>query len=232
MSITNSSAGARFKHVRTSITSWQHHGSLGSFYPLFSTNIVTGRSGGGKSANCEAIISAVDTSLTDYRTDMYTVVYDPALRLQPQDVPASRIIFSSMSNSRLGAVTPQAPCTPKNHAQAKALPEANSWMLATESEMTSIENLKVMQYGFPPSGAAIIGSMFVYKIKMNPDGSIEKYKVRLVALGNHQKYGETFSETYAAPWYSTGIITTHPHSGSEDEPRGQAHGRTHCLPSV
>jgi hypothetical protein len=39
--------------------------------------------------------------------------------------------------------------------------------------------------------------MFVYKIKMNPDGTIEKFKVRLVALGNHQKYGETFSETYA-----------------------------------
>jgi hypothetical protein len=32
---------------------------------------------------------------------------------------------------------------------------------------------------------------------MNPDGTIEKFKVRLVALGNHQKYGETFSETYA-----------------------------------
>ena len=32
---------------------------------------------------------------------------------------------------------------------------------------------------------------------MNPDGTIEKFKVRLVALGSHQKYGETFSETYA-----------------------------------
>ena len=197
VSTTSSSASARFKRVRTAITSWQHHGSLGSFYPLFSTNTVTGRSGGGRGADYEAIISAVDTSLTDSRTDMYTVVYDPDLHLKPQDVPASRIVFSSMSSSRLGAVTPQAPRTPKNHAQASALPEASSWMAATESEMTSIENLKVMQYGYPPSGAAIIGSMFVYKIKMNPDGSIEKYKVRLVALGNHQKYGETFSETYA-----------------------------------
>jgi hypothetical protein len=39
-----------------------------------------------------------------------------------------------------------------------------------------------MAYGQPPRGAAIIGSMFVYKIKMNPDGTIEKFKVRLVAL--------------------------------------------------
>jgi hypothetical protein len=63
--------------------------------------------------------------------------------------------------------------------------------------MTSIEELNVMAYGQPPMGAAIIESMFVYKIKIYPDGTIEKFKVRLVALGNHQKYGETFSETYA-----------------------------------
>jgi hypothetical protein len=80
-----------------------------------------------------------------------------------------------------------------------------------------------MQYGFPPSGAAIIGSMFVYKIKMNPDGSIEKYKVRLVALGNHQKYGETFSETYAPGTQLSSsrlilILALKMH-----EPRGEAH---------
>jgi hypothetical protein len=40
--------------------------------------------------------------------------------------------------------------------------------------MTSIEELNVIAYGQPPRGAAIIGSMFVYKIKMNPDGTIEK----------------------------------------------------------
>jgi hypothetical protein len=56
--------------------------------------------------------------------------------------------------------------------------------------MPSIEELNVIAYGQPPRGAAIVGSMFVYQIKMNPDGTIEKLKVRLVALGNHQKYGE------------------------------------------
>jgi hypothetical protein len=83
------------------------------------------------------------------------------------------------------------------HRQPTSLPEAPFWKIATDKEMTSIEELNVMAYGQPPMGAAIIGSMFVYEIKMNPDGTIEKFKVRLVALSNHQKYGETFSETYA-----------------------------------
>ncbi len=191
---------ARFKAVRTAITSWRYHGSLGGFYPLFSTNTVTGRSGGGRgaAADCEAIISAVDTSLIDANTDMYTVVYDPDLHIKPQDVPASRIVFNNMTTARLGAIVPpQGPRTPRNHTKATSLPEAPFWKIATDKEMASIEELNVMAYGQPPAGAAIIGSMFVYKIKMNPDGTIEKFKVRLVALGNHQKYGETFSETYA-----------------------------------
>jgi hypothetical protein len=139
----------------------------------------------------------VDTSHTDRKTDMYTVIYDPDMHLAAQDVPASRLIFPDKSTSKLCSVTPQGPRTPRNHAQAMALPEAPFWIIATDDEMNSIENMTVMAYGQPPSGAAIIGSMFVYKIKMNPDGTIEKYKVRLVALGNHQIYGETFSETYA-----------------------------------
>ena len=39
--------------------------------------------------------------------------------------------------------------------------------------------------------------MFVYKRKLNPDGSLDKYKARLVAFGHHQVFGETFTETFA-----------------------------------
>jgi hypothetical protein len=37
-----------------------------------------------------------------------------------------------------------------------------------------------------PKGANIIGSMIVLTIKRNQDGTIEKYKARLVFLGNQQ----------------------------------------------
>jgi hypothetical protein len=78
---------------------WRQHGNLGGYYPLFSTNTVTSRSGGGRGAgaDCKTIISAIDTSLMSSNTDMYTVVYDPDMHLQPQDVPTSRIVFANMS---------------------------------------------------------------------------------------------------------------------------------------
>ena len=37
----------------------------------------------------------------------------------------------------------------------------------------------------------------MYKIKYNADGAIERFKARLVMLGNHQVEGEDFNETFA-----------------------------------
>ncbi|GMF57945.1 unnamed protein product [Phytophthora lilii] len=47
-----------------------------------------------------------------------------------------------------------------------------------------------------PNGQQAIGTKWVFKIKRKADGSIEKYKARLVAEGFKQKYGIDYTETY------------------------------------
>ncbi|KAL6319714.1 hypothetical protein AAG906_026787 [Vitis piasezkii] len=42
-----------------------------------------------------------------------------------------------------------------------------------------------------------LGCKWVYSIKVRSDGSLDRYKARLVALGNNQEYGVNYEETFA-----------------------------------
>eukprot|EP00959_Pyramimonas_sp_CCMP1952_P416944 8735229-Pyramimonas_sp.AAC.1 len=75
---------------------------------------------------------------------MYTVVYNPEYNLKPQDVPASKVDFQTVTNTKLGAVhhrPPKAVSEPKTYIQAMSLLDANMWDFATQAEMDSIDNM-------------------------------------------------------------------------------------------
>ena len=71
------------------------------------------------------------------------------------------------------------------------------WVKTMEEEIQMIEKNNTWELVNRPHGKDIIGVKWVYKTKLNPDGTIQKHKVRLVAKGYSQQPGIDYNETFA-----------------------------------
>ena len=83
---------------------------------------------------------------------------------------------------------------PENFAEAS---KDKAWQKAMEAEMEMIEKNETWELVDRPSDKPVIGVKWVYKTKLNLDGSIQKHKARLVVKGYAQKPGIDFNETFA-----------------------------------
>ena len=75
--------------------------------------------------------------------------------------------------------------------------DAGDWRDAMTAEMQAMTANKVYSLTELPAGRKAIGCKWVFKIKRAADGSIERYKARIVAKGFSQTEGVDFSETFA-----------------------------------
>ena len=66
-----------------------------------------------------------------------------------------------------------------------------------DEEMTALDVNHTWDLVPLPSGKKAIGCKWVYKIKHKADGSIERYRARLVTKGYAQTYGIDYEETFS-----------------------------------
>ena len=87
--------------------------------------------------------------------------------------------------------------TPKTYKQALASPEAAQWQAAMDAEMQAHADNITWALALLPSGKKAVGSRWVFALKLNPDGSVKRFKARLVAQGFTQVEGVDYTETFA-----------------------------------
>lgn len=71
------------------------------------------------------------------------------------------------------------------------------WTEACEDEISSIIKNGTWTLVDLPAGEKAISLQWIFKIKRNADGTINKYKSRLVSKGYIQRYGIDFEEVFA-----------------------------------
>lgn len=86
---------------------------------------------------------------------------------------------------------------PKDYEEAMSSKDRNKWIIAMQEEMESLKKNSTWELTDLPEKREAIGCKWVFKVKKNEKGVVQRYKARLVAQGFSQKFGVDFNEVFA-----------------------------------
>ncbi|KAH9095792.1 hypothetical protein LEN26_017693 [Aphanomyces euteiches] len=86
---------------------------------------------------------------------------------------------------------------PKTPHEALSGPNATRWREAMQAEIDNLIENGTWQLVDRPRDTNVVSNKWVFKVKYDSKGDVEKFKARLVARGFSQQYGVDYTETYS-----------------------------------
>lgn len=86
---------------------------------------------------------------------------------------------------------------PSSVAEALSSHVKSKWEEAMDREMESLHSNEVWELVEPPPDRKIVGSKWIFRKKMDANGTVNRYKARLVAQGCSQRFGLDYEETFS-----------------------------------
>jgi hypothetical protein len=109
---------------------------------------------------------------------------------------ADLVCYAGLSDIVAEAIS-DANSDPKSLAEARSRSDWHCWKEAMDREISTLEKAGTWDTVPRPTGKNIVGSKWVFRVKRKADGSVDKYKARLVARGFTQIYGVDYFTTYS-----------------------------------
>ena len=183
-------------NTNNSISSNNNHSNntnINTNYP----NIIAIDSSSANSNDSDNEFFPANESISDHTNIPRTPAFSA---INPQNIlPYSR--RSQNPNSPIAmAVAAEAASTlfePKTYAEAISCSDSDQWIESMKEEFSNFAETNTFNWVEPPANTNIVDSKWIYKIKLLPNNSIEKFKSRLVARGFSQVEGVDFTETFA-----------------------------------
>jgi hypothetical protein len=110
------------------------------------------------------------------------------------DLPNQEVAFAVSAKSQDPIRIP----IPKSYSKAVTDPSYGpEWRAAIQEEINSLQANNTWVEEKVPENTNLVSTKWVFTVKLQPDGTVERFKARLVARGFSQVYGEDYTETFA-----------------------------------
>ncbi|RDX84427.1 putative mitochondrial protein, partial [Mucuna pruriens] len=127
----------------------------------------------------EPVIESLPFPTQDVQVQVQVQEVTPTQDVQVQEVTKPTLVLEQVQMSELD----------------EALKDEN-WVQVKKEEMETLEKNSTWEIVDRPKDKRVVGCRWIYTVKCKSDGTLEKYKTRLVAKGYTQTYGIDYEETF------------------------------------